>query len=228
MDVCGLRRCLEALWLQVSGQSAVVTMSTGFQVTQGALIAEGGFSFVFEARAGSSRFAMKKILCQTAEARREARREIEVHNTLAHPSLLRLVDHAIVRGGSGGSQLRSVETVYLLFPLYPGTLRGAIDARLASGLAVDVTEIFRLFRALCEAVAVMHRRQPPWAHRDIKPENVLLSDAGDGSGSGGGGLGAAPVLMDFGSVTAAEVQVRNRRGGPASSERISSEQPKRL
>jgi serine/threonine kinase 16 len=78
-----------------------------------------------------------------------------------------------------------------------------------------VRELLRLFRGVCDAVAVLHRHDPPWAHRDIKPENVLLSSVGGyggvGAVGGGCGIGPTPVLMDFGSVDDAVVRVGSRR-----------------
>eukprot|EP00937_MAST-01D_sp_MAST-1D-sp2_P003350 g3350.t1 len=179
--------------------SRTIVMRSGLRVQQAELLAEGGFSFVHVARAGRHRFAMKRILCQTREQEREARHEVAVHNELSHPSLLRLVDHCFVRRQGGHGRGAAVEA-FLLYPLYArGTLRQHIDRRLATGSTPDVGELLRIFGGVCEALAVMHRHEPPWAHRDVKPENVLLSEDG------------TPVLMDFGSVTQAVVAVGSRR-----------------
>ena len=186
-----LRTRMQLLWLQWTAPT--ITMTSGFKVQQGQQIAEGGFSFVYEARSGRSRFALKKILCQTPEQLREARHEIAVHNECSHPSLLRLVDHAFVQRGARTE-------AFLLYPLYTlGTLRNEIDKRLKSGVALDETAMLRCFEAICSGVQHMHAHDPSWAHRDIKPENVLLAEDG------------TPVLMDFGSVTEAVTVVHSRR-----------------
>jgi hypothetical protein len=53
------------LWDMIT--SKTIVMSRGMKVTVGAQIAEGGFSFVFSASSRKNKFALKKILCQTAE-----------------------------------------------------------------------------------------------------------------------------------------------------------------
>ena len=63
------------------------------RVRLGKRIAEGGFSFVYLAWSGDSKFALKKIICQGTEQLEAVQREIEVHNTLSHPSLLKLIGH---------------------------------------------------------------------------------------------------------------------------------------
>lgn len=54
------------------------------------------------------------------------------------------------------------------------------------------------FLAICQGVLVFHELDPPLAHRDIKPHNVLISDRD------------IPVVMDFGSVTNARVDISTR------------------
>ena len=57
--------------------------------------------------------ALKRVLCQTDEAEKDASWEITVHKSVDHPNVLKLLDHATGFFGNG----RSVKEVLLLFPL---------------------------------------------------------------------------------------------------------------
>jgi serine/threonine kinase 16 len=166
-------------------------MSRGVKVVIGNQLAEGGFSFVYFAFVGNKKFALKKILCQTLEQLKQAEWEIEVHKALKmHSSMLRLVDHVSIKTAIGTE-------VYLLYPLYEnGTLRDFIDRNIQHSLREQ--EILKIFVDICTGVSHLHNHKPSWAHRDIKPENILLDDNNN------------PVLMDFGSVAPAQVQVTTR------------------
>ncbi len=62
------------------------------------MIAEGGFSQVFlvrDAADPAQTFALKRVLCQTREAIREAQFEQSVHMATRHPHVMALLDSAI-------------------------------------------------------------------------------------------------------------------------------------
>eukprot|EP00614_Pseudopedinella_elastica_P006088 CAMPEP_0172598418 /NCGR_PEP_ID=MMETSP1068-20121228/18458_1 /TAXON_ID=35684 /ORGANISM="Pseudopedinella elastica, Strain CCMP716" /LENGTH=262 /DNA_ID=CAMNT_0013398285 /DNA_START=60 /DNA_END=848 /DNA_ORIENTATION=+ len=167
------------------------------QLRVGKLIAEGGFSHVYMAYDHSTREwkALKRIRIQSAEQRRAAEHEREVHaelTRLAHPNLLPLLDWG-----------RSEGEFMLCYPLRrDGSLREEINLRVlrASGTssAWSTLELLEVFAGVCRGVQALHDHDPPWAHRDIKPENVLM------------GPGGEPQLMDFGSVCPGAVAVRSR------------------
>lgn len=103
------------------------------------------------------------------------------------------------------------DDLMLMFPLYrQGSLRDEINRRVlgvASGnrrkdsfrTPWNTKELKNIFVGICRGVQVLQNHSPAWAHRDIKPENVLMTDSG------------IPQLMDFGSVTTAEVKIRSRK-----------------
>lgn len=62
--------------------------------------------------------------------------------------------------------------------------------------------ILMLMIGLCEGVQVLHTAAPPLAHRDIKPHNVMLGVDDEGAAD-------VPVLLDFGSMGVASVDVAN-------------------
>lgn len=58
-------------------------------------------------------------------------------------------------------------------------------------------EIYEMFLRICEGVRVFHEHDGPLAHRDLKTANIALDNSG------------SPVIMDFGSATAARVMITN-------------------
>jgi len=156
------------------------------------MLAEGGFSFVYLVESGTEKFALKKVLCQLPEQSEAARQEIEVHSAIKHKNCMPLVDHSVV-------ELPNGEEFRLLMPLYPhGTLLDKCVKHMQAETRFSEREALTIFLGVLEGVAAFHEHNPPWAHRDIKPANVLLDD------------GDVPVLMDFGSVKEARVEITSR------------------
>ncbi len=80
-----------------------------------------------------------------------------------------------------------------------GTLQEEIDRLATKGEFISEHRLLRLFRGICDGVRALHQASPvPLAHRDIKPGNVLLSDNG------------TPIIMDFGSMAPARLEVKGR------------------
>jgi len=202
----------------------VVEFPSVKSVVVGRLLAEGGFSFVYEAtemRGGEKcvtiksgdagkKFALKKLICQDSEAAVAARAEAEMHERFDHPNLLALLDKVFLPY----TQNPQWEVCWLLFPLCSCSLRDEITRR----VLVDEQEptystwskplVVELIAGMCRGLQAMHRQAV--AHRDVKPENVLLTSA-EGDRNINGGRPLRPVLMDFGSVGPAEVSIRDRR-----------------
>ena len=186
-------------------------------------IGEGAFSSVYVAHCARSGepFALKEMLCQSAEQLESARAEVSIHRKVGHhPGLLRLIDSDETETGPRGAI-----TVSLLMPLFasgtlfdllhsrPGALsRTSVSGRSKSVASRTVSEhisarphgglmteesALRLFRTLCSSVHKLHVAGV--AHRDLKPHNVLLSDRGD------------PCVMDFGSSCEIPIHITSRK-----------------
>jgi len=86
-------------------------------------------------------------------------REVEVLQTEAHPTIVRIIDS-------------SVEDGWFVTPYYP---KGPLSAnqRMFAGKPLQALEAFR---SIVEAVGHLHEKSI--VHRDIKPENIFVSDAG--------------------------------------------------
>ena len=183
-----------------------IELDGGSHVKQGALLAEGGFSFVYiatDARNGKRR-ALKRIRCQSTDQIKAAQWELRVHRELTsanNENILPLLDWGMRAEAHG-------EHFYFLTPLARrGSLRDEINRRVLAGTALpwDTTTLLQLFLGVCNGVRLLHEprrrgggssnsskescnegggkssddRYEPWAHRDLKPENVLLCDLED-------------------------------------------------
>eukprot|EP01112_Ceratiomyxa_fruticulosa_P021727 TRINITY_DN7755_c0_g1_i1.p1 TRINITY_DN7755_c0_g1~~TRINITY_DN7755_c0_g1_i1.p1 ORF type:complete len:273 (-),score=24.25 TRINITY_DN7755_c0_g1_i1:60-878(-) len=149
------------------------------------------------------------MLCQTEELLASATQEIKVFTEVAkntNPNILSLVDHCICPSNVARG---SNECLFLL-PFYKhGTLQDAIDNhRRKNGLSstrslFTPNEALTIFRGICNGVLALHSYTPPLVHRDLKPANVLLSKSV--------GKNPVPVIMDFGSVGEARVEIKDHR-----------------
>ena len=84
-SVEGVRKGLQNL-----GGDEIVVVGD-FQLRIERLIAEGGFSTVFEVTDQGNRFALKRILCQTREAEKDAKMEVRLLQMMTHENIIPLL-----------------------------------------------------------------------------------------------------------------------------------------
>ena len=180
-------------------------LQKGTHIRLGRLIAEGGFSFVYEAADvddAHKKWACKVMNVQSSDQRKMIDLEISVHEKFGCVSshLLPLVDYDYVPVPQSSATL-----CLLVLPLMRnGSLRDQIDERLNNHATIQTpypqAQLLSFFREICVAVDVLHNQgEVAIAHRDIKPENVLISNSG------------SPVLMDFGGVATGSVRLKTRQ-----------------
>ena len=177
------------LWRKSTAPS--IEFDTGRSVRLGKQIAEGGFSYVFEAsdREGI-RYALKRIYVGDHDVMQGCLREAGVHRSLQHPNLMPLL---------GLCQEKTV--VYMLFPYMPHSLRSVVNKSIfeTSPARKPFTElkVLQIIHQIMSGVSAMHEAN--YSHRDIKLENILIDSTGK------------PVLMDFGSVGPLEERIATRQ-----------------
>jgi serine/threonine kinase 16 len=202
------------LWERWFG--AVLVLDSGISVRVGQELAHGGFSVVFRATDVNNRgqvYALKRIRCHDEQEMLQAcDHEAEVHRALQQ-SNPQNANYTMPLYGMAFSEHN--EFCYMLFPLFPHSLRQEVNARIfeqqpqqhgGGGATRTRTRtsssrmpppwssesvVLQLFQHLCQGVATMHAAG--YSHRDIKLENILCK------GSNAHHL-ANPVLMDFGSA----------------------------
>ena len=200
-----------------------LTFDNGKKVRIGRQVAEGGFSFVFEAydadartrNANPRKYALKRINCSDPELVQACREEAGVHRSLDHCNLMPLLGLKF----DSSRDMPGVTVCYMLFPFLETSLRDDITyRRLLDDDASDGTgkptrrrpykevELLQLFGQVVDAVAAMHAAG--LAHRDIKLENVMM----DGSKASPGSRKSrpTPVLMDFGSAGKVTYPIKSR------------------
>eukprot|EP00986_Skeletonema_menzelii_P011041 scaffold5558_cov138-Skeletonema_menzelii.AAC.4 len=126
-------------------QQQLLTFDNGTQVTIGDQIAEGGFSYVFEAFPANNnhsstkkkKYALKRINCSDQELLQSCRHEAGIHRSLPsnHPNLLELLglkfeqDFTSASSASSSSLPEEYNVCYMLFPYLRNSLRGEITLR---------------------------------------------------------------------------------------------------
>lgn len=196
----------------------IVTFDNSHSVRVGKQIAEGGFSYVFEAcdadpprqnggsasrrgqqqqqnppNGGRRKYALKRIICPDSTTVTSCREEAGVHRLLSpHPNLMPLL-------GLKFTQVDKARTAvcYMLFPLVPNSLRNEITKRKLLDETVPPREkrpwteraLLEIYVQIVDGVSHIHSMN--LSHRDVKLENVLLDTDEHG---------AKPILMDFGSA----------------------------
>jgi eukaryotic-like serine/threonine-protein kinase len=131
----------------------------------------GGYGSVYlaeDTRLPGRRVAAKELSDPSPAARELFEHEAAILASLNHTGLVRVSDFF--------SEGRSS---YLVMEYIEGQdlLDLAIEAEKSTEmLAVD--QVVDWMLQVCEAVAYLHRREPPVVHRDIKPNNIRLSDSG--------------------------------------------------
>lgn len=163
-------------------------------------LGEGGFSYVDLVEDGSShkKYALKRIVCHSETDQKVALAEVEYMRKLSHPNLLPL-EAADIHQAHDKSR-SAISEVLIVMPFYRrGTIHDEFDVLNAGGNHIDLPRVLRLFLGICEGVKALHTMKPsPLSHRDLKPANVLLTDDD------------VPVLMDFGSMGPARVEIKTR------------------
>ena len=189
--------------LRSSSFTPTVLQFDNLQVMTTALLAEGGYSFVYSARdmAGKTQYAAKKVLAQDAETRAIAEMEARLLTTFSGQPNFVVCHGVLSRPATAGS---GTEHWFLLEYCSKGSLVDLIYEKVGGGGGLDATyerraplpqeRVLDVFDAVCAAVAHMHSHDPPVQHRDLKLENVLLREDGK-----------TFVLCDFGSATTREL-----------------------
>lgn len=188
-------------------------------------IAEGGFSFVFEATVISDgtnvnpsthsshggMLALKRINCGDHELLQSSREEAGIHRSLPrHDNLLELLGLKFER--DGGSHEYNV--CYMLFPYIPNSLRGEMTERNilqqnnARQRSFTTKEVLSIFGGILEGLSTMHSCNI--SHRDVKIENILLKQGQSYRDGHRSSTGLTPILMDFGSAGPLSIQLNSR------------------
>ncbi|KAL1503008.1 hypothetical protein AB1Y20_011077 [Prymnesium parvum] len=186
----------------------------GKEILTTSLLAEGGYSYVYAAReagllAGSTQYAVKKVLAQDDETRAIAETEVRLlrlvrgvpgfvrcHATLCRPLPSGAAEHWMLLEYCPHGSL--VDVVY--------HKRGGAYA---PNPPLPERRVLELLAMVAEPVAFLHSLTPAVQHRDLKLENVL--GAADGT----------YVLCDLGSATTATLPAeRTRAAALAEEERI--------
>jgi serine/threonine kinase 16 len=171
-----------------------IQFDSGRSVCIGKQIAEGGFSFVFEATDATKRnkkYALKRIHVGDRDGLQACMREAGIHRGLPqhHPHLMPLL-----------GLCQEPTTVYMLFPYIPLSLRAVVNQSIfqKDPMRKPFTElkVLQLIHQIMSAVSAMHETN--FSHRDIKLENILMNG------------NSTPVLMDFGSVGSLEEPLQHR------------------
>ena len=166
---------------QVLVKDVLVTIES--YLAQGKVFNAGGFAFVYAVKvlATGDYAVLKRIACADEKALRAVVYEAETHKKISgHPHIVDFIEYAWTPTPSGFELL-------LLMEYCPGGhLVDYLNTRLQNRPSEN--EVLQIFHDICEAVAHLHKLQPPIAHRDIKIENVLLKNG-------------QFKLCDFGSCT---------------------------
>lgn len=216
---------------------SLLTFDDGTKVEVGRQIAEGGFSYVFEAfpvcngtkngansRTGRTqpgysvaKYALKRINCSDRDIVRACRKEAGVHRTLPsqHPNLMELLGLTFVdaRNQSGRSNGEH-DTCYMLFPYLPRSLREEIGER-------------RLLPGGRDGAGAGRRRRPFTTREVLRLFGGLVDALAAMHAAnlshrdvkpenvllrdGREGAAAVPVLMDFGSAGPLAIRLGSRR-----------------
>jgi serine/threonine protein kinase len=144
------------------------------------VLGKGGFSVVYKVKDIQNEgkiFALKVVTHPHKQERKLFTSESEILKQLDHPALPKVYDvfdddehnrACIIMNYVEGTNLEKLR-------------RQQTDQRFSQ------TQVLTIMVPILDAVAYLHRHEPPVIHRDIKPANIIVRDAEKGS-----------VLVDFG------------------------------
>lgn len=176
----------QSVWLALTAQR--IDFGT-YNIRMGRQIAQGGFSYVFEAKdSQNQRYALKRIHVADAEIGALCQAEARVHRSVQHEHVLELLGMTFVE-----------HNCYMLFHLYDSSLRDEINTRLFNNKKTPFSNfsLVKLIHGITSGLQALH--QAGYSHRDVKPENVLLTTQ------------QAPVLMDLGSAGTRSCKLSSKR-----------------
>eukprot|EP00400_MALV-I_sp_L67-5_P000829 gene829-1114_t len=136
------------------------------QIAEEALIAEGGYAYVYKARDVNTNevYALKKFLCQDSFQFHAAVNEAKTQDSLGrHPNIIKLC------GFLQETENQNKKWVIMLLEFCDGHLLKYMDER---GGKLNEKEVASCMADICSAVSVLHEKSIQ--HRDLKIENVLL------------------------------------------------------
>jgi serine/threonine protein kinase len=176
--------------LVMGNQLFIVEFSSG-SIGATELIAEGGFSYVYQAedRKGE-KYALKKSIASYSDTDRIrfCKKEVAVLRSLPkHPNIVSFVNSVCLVN----DELKQ-KHFYLLEELCECNvwdLMTPSESSQTEMVGLDERPMLAIFQDVCLALHHLHSQQPPIAHRDIKLENILL------------GFDGKAKLCDFGSCT---------------------------
>jgi len=131
-------------------------------------IGEGGMGIVYRARHRETgeTVAIKEIRARLGTDKRALaifRREIDVTRSLAHPAIVRLIDHGMEDG----------KLYFVMEYCEGGSVRSLVEER---GGKLPPAEACGIVLQVLDGLSYAHARG--FVHRDIKPENILLTGRG--------------------------------------------------
>jgi serine/threonine protein kinase len=112
-----------------------------------------------------------------AQARKQFLREASTLARLDHPNLPKVSDYFSL-APSGGDR-PDLERDYLVMDYVPGQdLYQMVQDASREGRFPEERQVLGWMEQLCDALAYLHRQEPPVIHRDVKPANVKLTPEG--------------------------------------------------
>lgn len=157
------------------------------------LLGQGGFGAVYRAwDVNLNRpCAVKENMETTLEAQRQFMREATVLANLSHANLPRVIDHFHIPN----------QGQYLVMDFIEGEdLQEMLEK---AGAPLPEEQVLDWMTQVCDALAYMHRQNPPIIHRDIKPANIKITPDG------------RAVLVDFGIAKIWDASMRTTQGARA-------------
>jgi eukaryotic-like serine/threonine-protein kinase len=158
-----------------------------------ALIGQGGMGAVYKAadrRLPGRLCAIKEIWPapgisaeSLAQAREQFLREASTLARLDHPNLPKVSDYFTLAPVDEQDDAISAPVTtgrdYLVMDYVPGQdLHQLVQQARREDQFLDEREVLNWMTQLCDALAYLHRQDPPVLHRDVKPGNVKLTPEG--------------------------------------------------
>ena len=103
---------------------------------------------------------------QSGELQSSTKTEIESLKKFQHPNIIKMIDFSFANEPKKG------QVAYILFPyLAKGSLRDLLNTQNHNpSFRPSLVGVLSGFRAICNAVNILHSYSSPFVHRDIKTE----------------------------------------------------------